>query len=191
MADVYTEYYRLSGDSLLEADAFHEERQAAVEAWMKFIEPLGGTSARPNRDGTLRSVMFPGKEPPDGWRKIGRHEGGIECVPHKGRKAGKEVAALMKDLPKVHEYNELLRRIAPDVAGSTQIKGGNRIMFATCQRLSLPDVTFLASVPRAIGDGLEVPNEWIELKEAEYTLAFHEHNAQAARNRAALEEEKT
>jgi hypothetical protein len=84
----------------------------------------------------------------------------------------------IKLLPKVCDYNTSIDK---DVAKAEQIKSGNRIMWATTQRLSFPTVVYLVSVPRALNDGLEIPKDWIEINEREYTLAFHNHNTEVGR----------
>ena len=172
----YKEYYKLSGSSFQIAELFNAEREAALKRWHKFVEELGAVSARPDHTGCMRSLLFAGKDVPVNWRQIGQHDGGIECVPHRGSKAGKKITVELKKLPRVRGYLSAVGRISKDISKANQVKSGNRIMWATAQRLSFPEVIYLVSVPRALDDGLKIPKDWIELSEREYTLAFHDHN---------------
>jgi len=177
----FREYYKLSSSSFETAEAFHAEREEALKSWHIFVDKIGALSARPDRSGYMKSVLFAGENVPDNWRQIGRHEQGVECVPHRGSKAGKEIAEKMKSLPRVLDYKTVIERISVDVAKSSQVRNGNLMMWTTAQRLSLPEVVYVVSVPRALNDGLQIPDDWIEINEREYTLAFHKHNSEADR----------
>lgn len=172
----YTEYYKLSGSSFRIAEDFHADRELTLKCWHSFVEKLGAISARPDSSGSMRSLLFAGKDVPVNWRQTGRHDGGIECVPHRGSKTGKELANKLKTMPKVRDYKAAIELISKDIARASQVKSGNRIMWTTAQRLSFPEITYLVTVPRALDDGLKIPKDWIELSEREYTLAFHDHN---------------
>jgi len=185
--NTFREYYKLSGASFETAEAFHTERSAAVKNWHIFVGGIGALSARPDHSGRMKSLLFAGKKAPDGWRKIGAHEEKIECVPHRGSKAGEKIAEEINSLSKVYDYNVAVERISLDVAKAEQIKNGNRMMWTATQRLSLPEVVYVVSVPRALNDGLQIPNDWIEINEREYTLAFHKHNSEADRLNAETE----
>lgn len=178
MNNTFREYYKLSGRSFEKAEAFNAERTDAIKCWNAFVDKVGATSARVDHSGHMRSLLFAGKKVFEGWRKTGSHEKGIECVPHRGSKLGKKLAEEIKLLPKVCDYNTAIDK---DVAKAEQFKSGNRIMWTTTQRMSFPKVVYLVSVPRALNDGLEIPKDWVEINEREYSLAFHNHNTEVDR----------
>ena len=172
----YREYYKLSGSSFRIAEDFHADRELALKFWHSFVKKLGAVSARPDGLGSMSSLLFAGKDVPENWRQIRSLDEGIECVPHRGSKAGKELSSRLKAMPKVNGYKAAIELISKDIARANQVKSGNRIMWTTAQRLSFPEIIYLVSVPRALDDGLKIPKDWVELSEREYTLAFHDHN---------------
>lgn len=172
----YREYYKLSGSSFQIAETFNDEREAALKCWHSFVKELGAVSARPDGSGSMRSLLFAGKDVPVNLRQTGSHDGGVECVPHRGSKAGKELADRLKAMPKVRDYKAAIELISKDISRASQVKSVNRIMWTTAQRLSFPEITYLVTVPRALNDGLKIPKDWVELSEREYTLAFYDHN---------------
>lgn len=184
MTEVYKQHYRLTGASFAATEEFHMRRESAISEWVALMKELGAKSFQPDQNGMIYAAAFEGGEVPEGWRQLSRINGDVTCTPHKGRKAGKAVHERLKSAPRVEGYSAAIREISKEVAGAIQIKNGNTLMKTVGQRLYMPSVNFVASVPRAIGDELQIPSDWEEISEAEYALFFHEHNAEAAKNRA-------
>lgn len=184
MSEVFTAYYELTGSSFDTTEVFHAEREDALREWVSLMQEIGAISFQPNRAGEVYAAEFVGRDVPDGWRNLSYKNGNAVCAPHKGRKAGKEVSSRLKGLPPVHSYTHAIKAISPEIYGVTQIKNGNTLCRTTGARLHMPKVSFIASVPRSIGDNLKIPSDWVELTEGAYSLFFHEHNAEAAKNRA-------
>lgn len=172
----FREHYKLTGAAFDAAEALHMERKKAIEVCSEFAEEFGGIGISAARNGDAHLIAFDAGKLPDGWRKV-RHlnEGAVGGIPKKNTKEGKALFARMEGLPKVHDYIEAVRRIAPDVANATTF-GSSTIRFSTCSRLALPAVSYVLSVPRTLEDGLSVPPDFVPITAREYEQAFHDHN---------------
>ena len=181
MTEIFTGYYRLEGGSFETAEALHQERETAQSEWQAFAKKHGAQGMRHARSGAFYSLILPSDTAPKGWRKLGETDDGqFEYVPHRGRREGKAAIAEIEALPTIHSYDEAIRRLSPEVASAIQFPPG-MIMLPRLTRLTLPQVGYFAVIPRAAGDGLSIPADWVGLTEAEYKLAFHEHNTEVAR----------
>jgi hypothetical protein len=176
----FTEYYDLTGSAIDAAEIFHAERKRAISVWWMFADKIGADSMSHNNNGTVSSILVKlNKEVPDGWRKICIRNGLQECVPHKGRKAGKAIVIEMADLPRVLPYVHVL----PKDIRTVLLNKPSSVVFPTCQRLSADRIRYVVSVPRGLNDELKIPDTWSIISEREHAAAFSEHNAAAnARN---------
>jgi hypothetical protein len=176
----FTEYYELTGKAVDDAEIFHDTREQAIHSWMAFADTIGAESMSHHANGTVRSILVKlNKDIPDGWRKSSVRDGLQECVPHKGRKAGKAIIIEMADLPKVLPYEKVM----PLELRSVELFKPAAVVYPTCQRLCADRLRYVVSLPRNLNDALEIPDTWANISEREYTTSFSEHNAAAKMNR--------
>lgn len=171
MTDVFKVPYEIVGAGIPIAEKFYAEIDAAMKDRWEFITSLGADGYRPGWQGTIRSLLF--KEVPDGWRKIGTDQGRAECIPHKGSKAGKEIARRIADAPRVTPENDLAYLFGWE--GRSPFDG--RLLYhAAVTKMEFPRVRYLMRIPREANDGFVPPDTLVEIKQSEYAKAFEDHN---------------
>jgi len=174
MPDVFKTPYEIVGEGIPIAEAFYAERDAAASEVWKLVEALGADGYRPGWGGTIRSLLF--KELPANYRQIGRDKDRVECVPHKGTKAGKNLAKVISGAVRIPDEQKLADAFGWEGRSPCD---GTRIYWATVTRMELPSVRYLMRLPRTTDDGFVPPATLIEIKQSEYAKAFEDHNEAA------------
>lgn len=172
MSEVWKEAYEVVGSGVQVAKDFFDRVSAAQDRQWEFAKSYGASGLRPDRSGGIRSLLF--KKMPENFRKIGTEQGLIECVPHKGSKAGKEIYADFNAVERAPTERELLDYFGWN--GRSPMWNG-RIYFGSVTKLVLPSVRYLIRLPRQIGDGFVASPELKLIPMAEYLQAFEDHNA--------------
>lgn len=170
--EVFKEAYEIVGGGLLVAEEFFFECEAAEAAQWELVEAFGAKGYRPAHGGTMRSLFF--EAVPEGFRRIGREGDLVECVPHKGKSGGKEIAARLASAPRITPSGKLADKFGWQ--GRMPIDG-SRIFFATSSKVELPMVRYFVRLPRQIDDGFIAPDTLRLISTAEYLRAFEDHNA--------------
>lgn len=178
--EVWKEAYEVVGAGIAVAEDFFAEQERQAKALWTIVEELGADGYRPSYTGGIRSLYF--KELPEGYRKVGRDNGLVECMPHKGRALGKEVAQRLKDAPSVPRSEVLADKFG---WGGRSPMDGYMIYGPTATKLSLPAVRYLLRFPRQLNDGYAPPDTLKLIPMSEYIRAFEDHNAEVAKLKVA------
>lgn len=177
---VFVTPFEVVGDGVAIAEAFYSERYAVRKAQFEIVDQFGAEGYRPSHDGGIRSLFF--KELPEGWREVGSHMGNIEALPRKTTKVGKAAQKRLDEAPRMQIEEKLAALLGWDIG---MVCTGRSLYHATATKLAFPRVRYLVSIPCHDADEWTPPASLKELTQSEYRLAFHEHNAEAERQRIA------
>lgn len=178
--EVWKEAYEVVGAGIPLAEAFYAEHKEQSRLLWAAVEAFGASGYRPSHDGGIRNLLF--KEVPSNFRVVGKNEKYFECVPHKGRAGGKELAERIAELPRVtpeHRLSDLF-----GWGGRSPLDGYN-IYYAAASKLELPSVRYLLRLPRQLDDGWAAPDTLKLIPMSEYIRAFEVHNAEVAKLKVA------
>lgn len=174
-AGIFHTPYEIVGTGVPIAEAFYAEWDGIREQQMAFVSTFGAEGYVPGHSGGVASLLF--KELPAGFRQIGKRNGLVQAVPHKGTKIGKEAAAKLAELPRAKQ-EQALSYLFGWSADRWVMDGLRGVIYRpVVVRLMLPSPRYLIQLPRETGDGFEPPETLRELTQTEYAAAYDAHNA--------------
>lgn len=182
MTEVFKEHYEITGkDALAKARAFIARRQAAHDAHWKLVKELKAEGYRPGHSGDIRSIMFHKDKIPHLFRRIGWDQGHAECVPLLKSKAGKELAARIKAVPKIESWRVFVDEFGWNGRSPMGESSGGRlgmcIYYGTGVRVSKPKERYFLQLPRTLKDGWKMPKGLKLVRESTMLMALEDHNA--------------
>ena len=171
--------YEIVGDAVNIA----EEHTVAISEHTRrcwaFVEAYGGCGYRPCRHSGIRSIFFDLPSAPSGFRKIGSHQGKIECRPDKRIKRGKEAISDLAEIDRPPSGNDIARHFGWDT--SSFVISGTTIYFPTFLDVTHPNKRYFLRLPRKADDEWQCPETLAELLGSQFIAAIEEHNREARR----------
>ena len=178
---VYVTTYEIIGKPEL-ADEYYARINSAHKAQWVFVREIGGLGFRPRHDGGIQSLFF--RSLPTGWRKVGRDGEKIEARPHKGSKAGKDLAARIAVVPRCPQSHELAAAYGYNPSQMALDASKGCIYFPTDVCTGFSDRRTFLRLPRFANDGFEPDATLLRaVPESELMAAIEAHNAEAKRRR--------
>lgn len=173
---VFRTAYEIVGDGVKVLEEFRAQTKAARDAHWETVRKYGADGYRPSHSGGIRSLLFAGKEAPEGWRQIGREQDRVECVPHKGRAIGKAALSELAEAPKSPQVEKLASLLGYQPASAPM--DGYKIYWPTLYDFGPTGGPAFLHIPRQAGDGFEPnPDLLREHPESTLMLAMESHNA--------------
>lgn len=178
MGTVWRIAYEIVGDGIEVAKAHEATIKAARDKCWAITKELRATGYRPHGDGGIRTLLFEGGEPPEGFKSVGRHGKSVEVTPRKNTKIGKDAATKLAAAPRWPNGEDLARDLGWRPAQMPM--DGYKIYWPTYYGFKLPSESYWLHIPRMADDGFEPGDFLVERPESALMLAMEAHNAAVA-----------
>ncbi len=154
------EYYILTGKSFEIAEAEWAKRVGVFVEWTSLKERYGISHIRPDYSGRPRSFCLQEDRCKKGF-KPWRHSHGCpaEFVIDRRTKIGKTLDAEIDTLPRMPDFQQVIRLVAPTVAGHLRMNGFI-LEGAAIGRYATPEIIYYVRIPRYFGDNLNIPDDF-------------------------------